>query len=112
MTSGFIESIYYQQTCTSAIKHSKDTKPCVKPRVKSLHSVLFVLCSEVDLRKLTLKETFGFGPAVLKLNFFRPSHSASNEVAEDFSLDLDYKSLNKTCMRLPANFPIFHLKQH
>lgn len=67
MASGFIESIYYQQTYTSAIKHSKDTKPCVKARVKSLHSVLFVLCSEVDLRKLTLKETFGFGPAVLKL---------------------------------------------
>lgn len=112
MTGDFTESIYYQQTYTSAIKHSKDTKPCVKPRVKYLCGVLFVLCSAVDLRKLTLKETFVFGPAVLKLNFFRPSHSASNEVAEDFLLDLDYKSLNKTCVCLLANFPIFHLKEH
>lgn len=38
--------------------------------------------------------------------------SVSNEVVEDFSLALDYNSLEKTCVCLSANFPIFNLKQH
>lgn len=102
MIAGFIESISHLQTYMSPIKHSKDGRPNVKPGVESLHDMypLSVLCSGVDLRKLTVREAFGLGSAVIRTDL--QALSVTSEVVEDFSLALDYNSLDKICVCLPT----------
>lgn len=69
-----------------------------------------VLCSSVDLRKVTGRERSGLRPAMTGTHLIQ-ALSVNNKELENFSLALYYSSLDKTCVCLSASFPVFNLKQ-